>query len=154
MKNLSHSLKENEAPRSKLRGIKAEFAVAIPAYALSSFGGFALPFIPAVPLQAGQGIQAKANKKPFRISSILEGRFQSGTSLRRAQSSRDRLPVARKWWRCRESISICNYLKLLQATFSRLRKFGAVLHPIRTHLQGFAKEAITPIITVGVFITI
>jgi hypothetical protein len=30
---------ENETPRSKLRGIKAEFAIASPAFALSRFGG-------------------------------------------------------------------------------------------------------------------
>jgi hypothetical protein len=63
----------NEASRSKLRGIKAEFAEAKPAFpssAVACYGGRALfelwrvatPFIPAVPLSAGQGIMAKANK--------------------------------------------------------------------------------------------
>jgi hypothetical protein len=49
----------NVAPRSKLRGIKAEFAAALPAFALTRFGAVHLAFHPCSKLQ---GIQAKANK--------------------------------------------------------------------------------------------
>jgi hypothetical protein len=49
----------NEAPRSKLRGIKAELRRSQPAFALKSFGAVRHAIHPCSKLQ---GILAKANK--------------------------------------------------------------------------------------------
>ena len=51
----------NEAPRSKLRGIKAELRRSQPAFALKSFGAVRHAIHPCSKLQ---GILAKANKIP------------------------------------------------------------------------------------------
>jgi len=61
---------------------KRNCAVAKPAFALRATARFTLPFIPAVPLSAGQGIQAKANKTSFLSN------FSTGPDLVKHESAK------------------------------------------------------------------
>ena len=60
----------NEAPRSKLRGIKAELRRSQPAFALKSFDAVRHAIHPCSKLQ---GILAKANKKASKILNRPKG---------------------------------------------------------------------------------